>query len=235
MMAERRKLTITDIPEQRTIGDKNIPLQEFYAGGKKYSVFSKTLFPYIKLNSEIDAEVEVTTTESQGNTYTNLKVTDIFVNGQSVKGQGGGYRGKSPEELELSRRSYALSYAKDLAVAGKIEVNDIPGKATEFSDWLKSTATAVKKAVKEVLEPMGAVAEGEESLPQQEEVVKPPPIDITKILYATKQQIDTLKSFELKHPGKSQELMNKHGFKKKLTKANADILIDEFVLLEDAK
>jgi len=48
-----------------------------------------------------------------------------------------GYKGKSPEELDLSRRSYALSYAKDLAVAGIIAVKDIPRQATEFSNWLK--------------------------------------------------------------------------------------------------
>ena len=215
----RQKLTITDVLEPRTIGDKNIPLQEFNADGRKYSVFSKALFPYIKLNTEIDAEVEVKSAPS--GEWTNYKIVDIFVNGQSVKSQQqGGYRGKSPEEMELSRRSYALSYAKDLVVAGIIAVKDIPDQATEFYDWMKPTATAVKEAVKEVLQPLGmAVAEGEEPKP----------------IYATELQIATLKSYEKKHHGKSQELMDKHGFKKKLTKANANILIDEFVLLEDAK
>ena len=133
----RQKLTITDVLDPRTIGDKNIPLQEFYADGKKYSVFSKPLFPYIKLNTEIDAEVEV----KEGENWTNYKVIDIFIDGKSVKsqGQGGGYRGKSPEELEQSGRSQCLSYSKDLAVAGKIEVEAIPDKATEFYNWLKET------------------------------------------------------------------------------------------------
>lgn len=224
----REKLTITGVPDQRTVGDKNIPLQEFYVGEKTYSVFSKALFPYIKRNAEIDVEVET----KEGDGWTNFKVVDLFIDGKSVKGEkqwGGGNRGKSQEELDLNRRSYALSYAKDLAVAGIIAVKDIPSQATEFSDWLtvNPTATAVKDAVKEVLK------EGGMAIP--EEPVKPPPIDITKILSATQQQKDTLLAFEKKHPGKAQELMDKHGFKKKLTKANADILIDEFVLLEDAK
>jgi len=138
-MAERQKLTITEVLEPRTIGDKNIPLQEFHADGKKYSVFSKSLFPYIKLNTEIDAEVEV----KEGENYTNRKIVDIFVDGKSVKSQGqGGYRGKSPEELDLNARSYALAYAKDLAVAGKIEVKDIIPTATEYYDWLRPTTKA---------------------------------------------------------------------------------------------
>ena len=50
----------------------------------------------------------------------------------------GGYKGKSPEELELSRRSFALSYAKDLAVAGQIEVKGIMPTAIVFRDWLEA-------------------------------------------------------------------------------------------------
>ena len=198
----RQKLTITDVLEPRTIGDKNIPLQEFNANGKKYSVFSKALFPYIKLNTEIDAEVEV----KEGENWTNYKIIDIFVNGQSVKGQGqgGGYRGKSPEEMELSRRSYALSYAKDLAVAGIIEVKDIPDQATEFYDWMKPTATAVKETVKEA------------------------PVEVPGL--ATKEQKDTLAKFD---KGRIAEIMTERGFPKKLSKLNAEILIDQLTV-EDA-
>jgi len=46
--------------------------------------------------------------------------------------------GKSLVELELSRRSFALSYAKDLAVAERIDVCDIAGVANDFYKWLKS-------------------------------------------------------------------------------------------------
>jgi hypothetical protein len=45
--------------------------------------------------------------------------------------------GKSPEELEQSARTMALSYSKDLAVAGKIPVEDILSQADRFLEWIK--------------------------------------------------------------------------------------------------
>lgn len=206
-MAERQKLTITEVLEPRTIGDKNIPLQEFNADGKKYSVFSKSLFPYIKLNTEIDAEVEV----KEGENWTNRKVIDIFVNGQSVKGQQqGGYRGKSPEELELSRRSYALAYAKDLAVADKIDISQILDKATEFYNWLHSGADKLPANCQEPLNT-------ESSLP------KPEPI--------TDEQKERLKELQEKLPGRIKEFSEQWGWNvksiSKLTKDQANHLIEE--------
>ena len=147
----RQKLTIKEVLEPRTIGEKNIPLQEFMADGKKYSVFSKSLFPYIKLNAEIDAEVVI----KQGDNWTNYKITDIFIDGKSVRSQQGFNRGKSPEELELSCRSYALSYAKDLAVASKIEVGALLAQATEFYNWMQIKPTS-KSGVLELPEPITA-------------------------------------------------------------------------------
>lgn len=44
------------------------------------------------------------------------KITFINAPGTGARG-GGGSRGKSPEELALQRRSFALAYAKDQAVA----------------------------------------------------------------------------------------------------------------------
>lgn len=45
--------------------------------------------------------------------------------------------GKSQEELNQSARTMALSYSKDLAVAGKIEVTKILEQADKFLDWIK--------------------------------------------------------------------------------------------------
>jgi len=219
----REKLTITGVLEPRTIGDKNIPLQEFYADGKKYSVFSKSLFPYIKLNTEIDAEVET----KEGESWTNRKVIDIFVNGQSVKaqGQGGGYRGKSPEELELSRRSFALSYAKDLAVAGIIPVKDIPSQATEFYNWLhnevKPTATAVKDT-----EDKPSPVKGEEI----ESSVPEGSIRLTQHSSITTEQKERLKELQEKLPRRSKQLIREWGWNvekiAELTKDQANHLIE---------
>lgn len=45
--------------------------------------------------------------------------------------------GKSPEELELSTKSFALSYAKDLAVGKVISLAEVIVVADDFLDWLK--------------------------------------------------------------------------------------------------
>jgi len=125
----------------------------------EFFTFSKRLIPTIEssVDKVINAQVEISTRETERATYIDRKVTEIFVDGQPLGGQkqggqSGGWRGKSPEELELSRRSYALSYAKDLAMADKIKVSEIQRLAQEFNDWListpspaKSTATAVKE------------------------------------------------------------------------------------------
>lgn len=45
--------------------------------------------------------------------------------------------GKSPEELDQSARTMSLSYAKDLAVAGKLTVEQILPQADKFLEWIK--------------------------------------------------------------------------------------------------
>ena len=57
-------------------------------------------------------------------------------------------RGKSEEELELSRRSFALSYAKDLVVAHEENKENILARAKEFYDWLKNEPTEPKESSK---------------------------------------------------------------------------------------
>ncbi len=45
--------------------------------------------------------------------------------------------GKSQEELDQSARTMALSYSKDLAVAGKMPVEQILEMADKFLEWIK--------------------------------------------------------------------------------------------------
>ena len=189
----RQRLVIEKVFESRTIGDKDIPIQEFMAGGKKYSVFGKTLPAYIKEGIEIDAEVRI----QQGDNWTNYKITDIFIDGKSVRSQQGFNRGKSPEELELSCRSYALSYAKDLAVASKIEVGALLAQATEFYNWMQVKPIAVKDTSKSgVLE-------------------LPEPI--------TAEQKERLKELQEKLPGRSLQLIKEWGWGvKSITKLTND-------------
>lgn len=140
--------------------------------------------------------------------------------------------GKSPEERISIERQVSAKIAYDKAAADEpIEVT--LAKAEVIYNWIHfhslltpSEVNPTTSAVNKVLQPLGmAIPEGEE----------PAPVKGKPVVYATQQQKDTLLAFEKKHSGKAQELMDKHGFKKKLTKANADILIDEFVVLEDAK
>ena len=203
----RQRLVIEKVFESRTIGDKNIPIQEFMSGGKKYSVFGKTLPSYIKEGIEIDAEVRI----QQGDNWTNYKITDIFIDGKSVRSQQGFNRGKSPEELELSCRSYALSYAKDLAAVSKIEVGNILDKATEFYNWMQIKPTVVTPTVTAVKDTAGL-----------EVLELPEPI--------TAEQKERLKELQEKLPGRALQLIKEWGWEvksiTKLTKDQAKHLIE---------
>jgi len=182
------------------------------ADGKKYSVFGKTLPPYIKVG-EIDAEVEI----KQGDNWTNYKVTDIFIDGKSVKAQQGFNRGKSPEELELSRRSFALAYAKDLVVAATLDISDILDKATEFYNWMQVNPTAAVKETKET------TTTAPKTIPTSETEIDYIPI--------TTEQKERLKELQEKLPGRMKELIKKFGWEvatvSKLTEGQAKHLIEE--------
>lgn len=153
-MAERMKLKVTEVGEVKSVGDKGakkLPFKATNAENKEYWYFSfrTSVFDTIKKDAELDAEVEVTTREYNDNTYVDRKVTQIYVDGQPVGGQKqGGWRGKSPEELDLSRKSYALSYAKDLCVADKIKLNDIIKQAELFDKWMSGGEVAKPAAGK---------------------------------------------------------------------------------------
>ena len=107
--------------------------------------------------------------------------------------------GKSPEELELSRRSFALSYAKDLVVAHEENKENILARAKEFYDWLKNEPT----------EPKEIISPKESSKPASP---------------ATAEQKKQLAEFEKKRPGRIAEIMKEQGFTRELTKTQASIV-----------
>ncbi|MFW9991941.1 MAG: hypothetical protein ACFFD4_07755 [Candidatus Odinarchaeota archaeon] len=141
----RTKLTILEVkPRQLLNQEKGTTKLAFRAGAEDgehwYYTFRTSLFETIEngIGSVLDCEILTTESEQWG---TQRDCKQIYVDGQPVGGKkqgGGGWRSKSPEELELARGSYALSYAKDLAMVDKIKVSDIITKAEEFHDWLKS-------------------------------------------------------------------------------------------------
>lgn len=135
-MSERKILTITQVDEIKKVGDKQIPKLAFKAkdGDKEslYFTFRSSLFELIKQGQTITADVDI---EERGE-YTNRKIVQIYLDGQPIVGKGQ-YRGKSPEELDQTAKSMALSYAKDLAVAKLLSLEEITKWANTFYVWLK--------------------------------------------------------------------------------------------------
>jgi hypothetical protein len=173
-MAERKSLTITQVKEIQKVGNRQIPKLSFTAkdGDKElsYFTFKTSLFDSIKEGQIINADVETSTREYDGNTYTDRRIVQIYVDGQPVMSKGTGfYKGKSPEELELSAKSYALSYAKDLAVAGLIPLDKIPGQADIFYKWLKGNGKESPKVPEPKLRAeVSTSSEAETSVPESE-------------------------------------------------------------------
>jgi len=141
-MSERKTLSITQVNEIQKVGDKQIPKLSFKAndGDKEltYFTFKSSLFEFIKEGQEINADVETSSREWDGQTYTDRRIVQVYVDGQPIVGKrGDGYRGKSPEELEQQARLMILAYAKDLAVAQIIPLERITTQADIFYKWVK--------------------------------------------------------------------------------------------------
>ena len=209
----RQKLTVKEVLEPKPIGYKGAILQEFIAtDGLKYGTFSKTLASRIKVGAELDAKVEESKRDYRGNTYIDRRIKDIFENGQSVKGQQRGNWGKSPEELDLSARSYALAYAKDLLVAHELDKENILIIAQEFYEWLKG---AIPKSLEG--SPSSAIEQKLSSPSNGEEK------EIFETKPATQPQMKKLVEFNQKHPGKAKELIKEWGWEATdVTKLNRD-------------
>ena len=87
----RIKLAVTQVKEVQKIGDKGAEKLAFKAKdfeGKElwYSTFRKSLFSAIKDNvgKEIEADVETTIREVDDNTYTDHKVTEVYIAKETV-------------------------------------------------------------------------------------------------------------------------------------------------------
>lgn len=156
---KRMKLEILEVKEKQPVGDRGAVKLSFKAkfDDKElwFFTFSTRLFETIETGKgqTIEADVVISTREYDGNIYTDRKVTQIYKDGQPIATAGGRQYGKSPEELQLSRRSFALSYAKDLAVAKLIEVKDILTTAENYYRWMGegTISTALKTTPKDAV------------------------------------------------------------------------------------
>ena len=102
---ERKTLKIKGVQEIQSFGTdgQKLPFSAELDGKEQvYITYSKRLFPYIKPDTSIEADVEtIERTSKSGSTFTDRKITQIYEGGRAVAFQGqrqGGYR-KSPEEL----------------------------------------------------------------------------------------------------------------------------------------
>lgn len=127
-MAERIKLTVLETKEPQTVGQKGTKKLAFKALNPEskelwYFTFRPTLFEYIKKDTEIDIDLEVTEREVDGNIYTDRKITDLYIKGEAVGGEkkGGFSQGDSPEKRASIEAQSAAKICSDLLVAGKID------------------------------------------------------------------------------------------------------------------
>jgi len=146
----RLKLEITEVSEPKDIGkERPWMMLEFKAkleGEEKshtYKAFNEKFFEHIKKGETVDCDINITSKTVEGkdgpHTYTNRKVTQIYVDGQPVNiKQSGGYRGggnyqADPAKLaseELRSRMHAI---KDCWI-GKVLMDDDP-EVTLFRKW----------------------------------------------------------------------------------------------------
>lgn len=100
---------------------------------------SKNPAPYFNVGQEQEYTVEVKEYDKKDGTKGQFKVVKPFV--EQKKFGGGGYKFNPEDEKhkqKISSVAYCLSYAKDLAVAGKITPENVKGLAQEWIAFMHS-------------------------------------------------------------------------------------------------
>lgn len=202
---EQQEFTILEVKEVAEVGERKIPKLPFKVkvNDKEfwYFTFSKRLFETIQQGQgkTCKADVEISEREYNGDTYIDHKVTEIYIDGQPVGGKSGGFRrgGSSPEELELKRKAYALSYAKDLAVADKIKVNEITKMASEFADFMQNSEPVKPQATNPDWDKLGRGASTKETKTEPKKTSASSPRDPSTIKTTTELQYALHQDFGL--------------------------------------
>ncbi len=145
---ERVKLTIThtDPPKEYQLGKQVMNLKAKGADGKelRYACFRTSLYEHLKVDKEIDVDVETRQQEVDGDIKTNRSIQQLYIDGQPIggqaKGQGGGrqWQSKTPEQLALERHSIewqtTIKASAEFASSGKA--------SPEFLKMLEKVLTA---------------------------------------------------------------------------------------------
>jgi len=157
----RLKLTVTEVKERQPVGDKGAVKLTFMATegesdkALSYFTFSSRLFETIEQGKgkELDCDVNISTrnwTGDDGNvmTFTDRKVTQIYIDGQPVGGKRFGGYGDSPEKIASIEAQSRAKIISELWIAGKFDGNDPEVK--KLRAWLTggqvSSSVGPKKA-----------------------------------------------------------------------------------------
>ena len=120
---ERKKLRVTWVGEPQTLPNSQVQVLRFNADdGLQYETFKQSLFSYIQLDSELDADTELHITQADsGQQYVHWRVVQLY--GEDGKPL---YSAKTPQKSfgrdeDRTDRRNAIITIKDLWVAGLIK------------------------------------------------------------------------------------------------------------------
>ena len=138
---ERKGLAIISVEPVKEVGSKGAKKLQFKAKEKAgreeltYFTFRPSLFETIEkgIGQVLDCETETSSRERDGNTFTDRKVNQIFVDGQPIGGQKkqfgfAGYQ-HSPEERASIETQVAAKIGSELLAAKVIPVESAFGQA----------------------------------------------------------------------------------------------------------
>lgn len=139
------KLTVVSVEAEKPVGDKGAIKLQFKAKGEDdkiltYFTFSKRLFTSITDGKEIDATIETSEREHEGNTYVDRKVTEI--EGAAKGGWQGGGRQESPEARASIETQVAIKAVTELLCSDKKVPKDI---RDAYDAWLRVKLSVASK------------------------------------------------------------------------------------------
>jgi len=151
----RLKLTITEVKERQPVGDKGAVKLTFMATegesdkALSYFTFSSRLFETIEKGGAIDCDVNISTrnwTGDDGNvmTFTDRKVTQIYIDGQPVGGKRFGGYGDSPEKIASIEAQSRAKIISELWIAGVIDKDSAEVK--KLRAWIMGETKTTKKS-----------------------------------------------------------------------------------------
>lgn len=160
MESKRMKLKITEVGTKKQVGQATKTPFKATDGEREYQyfTFSNRLAEHLKVDTEIDCDIEVSSREYDGNTYIDRKLVQIYENNEPVIKKSG-YSERSKEsfaEFHLRQKSIERQNALTNAVTfwtktntGEISTQQILYTAEDFFLWTSQglIPTSTQKAV----------------------------------------------------------------------------------------